>query len=147
MGLNPSIIRFLLLLGLVLSLPAQASVYKWTDHQGVTHYSQTPPANHSYTRVNVNGTNVPPAAANTQPAKPSRTTQTGQGKHKTKPAKQQPVSDLKHRCQIARKDVTTLHSARRVRIVKKNGQVEWLNQAQRNRRLKKLRVFIKKYCE
>lgn len=145
MGLNAYKIQFVLLLSLVLSFPVQASVYKWIDHQGVTHYSQTPPSHHSYTRINVRNANVPPAVT-TQPAKPAQSARNDKNPHKEKTARRS-ISDLKHRCQIARKDVKTLHLARRVRIVKKNGGVEWLNQAQRNRRLKKLHAFLKQYCK
>lgn len=34
----------LILLALFLALPASAGVYKWTDAQGRTHYSDSPPA-------------------------------------------------------------------------------------------------------
>jgi glutaredoxin len=43
--------QHLLLLALLLAFPASAGVYKWTDAQGHTHYSDTPPAAAQSTRL------------------------------------------------------------------------------------------------
>lgn len=44
---------------------AQERVYQWKDANGVTHYSQNPPAGHAYQERRIDGSDpaVPPAAA------------------------------------------------------------------------------------
>lgn len=51
----------------VLPSAAQERVYQWKDANGVTHYSQNPPAGHAYQERRIDGSDpavpAPPAAA------------------------------------------------------------------------------------
>lgn len=56
------LIRFCFLLTLVVSLPAQSEVFKWTDENGKTHFGDKPPVNTRSTEVDTSKVNVMKAA-------------------------------------------------------------------------------------
>lgn len=49
---------------LILTQPAAAEMYTWTDDQGVTHFSDTPPTGHEPEQVTLGTTSVIPMAGN-----------------------------------------------------------------------------------
>lgn len=66
--MRPLPLRCLLALAFAtLSATAQERVYQWKDANGVTHYSQNPPAGHAYQERRIDGgdptVTAPPAAA------------------------------------------------------------------------------------
>lgn len=78
--LPTAILALALALALCCAGTASATeVYRWTDDKGVTHYSDTPPANKNYERVNVRTGKVsepaqePAEAAAADAATPART--------------------------------------------------------------------------
>lgn len=127
------------------TLPAAADAYKWIDGNGVTHYSQLPPLKGPYTVVKTQSgdsiSDSPSAATGSTTQTPEDTSQNG-----PKRVDRNEIPDLKQRCQIARKDVTTLQMPVRIRIVKSDGSVGWMSDAQRAQHLKEAKSFIAQYC-
>lgn len=143
MRLKAIIASLAALLTLTAALPVEADVYKWIDGQGVTHYSQLPPLNRSYTVIQTRGDETLPSTPAAPPNAPQTPDTTQQA---PKQVDRNEIPDLKQRCQIARKDVLTLEKPERIRIVKPDGSVEWMDDAQRAQHLKEAKSFIAKYC-
>ena len=122
-------------------LLVHAEIYQWIDAQGVTHYSGTPPSGHPYTEFaspEDDGIQMSsPGAQSASDATPAKGTTS---------AKSKQIPDLKQRCEIAQKDIQTLRSPRRIRVVKANGSIEWLNDSQRAAHLKQAQAFYNHFC-
>lgn len=107
------------------SLHASAGdVYRWVDEKGVAHYSDTPPANGKFERVNVRtggGTTVPAANADAD----TTTDATADEKAKTDPA----VARAE-RCKAARASLSALRSNMEVSI-EENGKPRALTEDER----------------
>lgn len=143
MRLKAIIASLAALLTLTAALPVEADVYKWIDGQGVTHYSQLPPLNHSYTVIQTRGDVALPST----PAAPSNAPQTPDTTQQApKQVDRNEIPDLKQRCEITRKNVQTLEDHARIRMIKPDGSVEWMDDAQRTQHLKEAKSFIAKYC-
>lgn len=116
-------------------------IYKWIDGHGITHYSQLPPTGYPFTLIKSpanNSTGIPSSGTQSPPAASSTP--------QPQPVKRAEIPDIKQRCEIARKDILTLQSARRIRVVKPDGQVEWLNENQRASNLKNAQNFVSHFC-
>lgn len=93
--------------------PATDKVYKWTDQNGVTHFSQDPPTGEQYEERDVR---EPPIARKT-------------AEEEAKEAEPKPESDL---CQRVRANIKTLEESQEVRMdLNGDGEVEVLDEAQR----------------
>lgn len=136
-----SIVSLTALLLCATPLLAHAQIYQWTNAQGVTQFSQTPPAGQTYKTISTpddNGMNMDtPAAPSSSGAKP---------KHPSSAAQAKQIPDLKQRCDIAQKDIQTLNQPRRIRIVQADGSVKWLDNNQRASRLQQAQSFYNRFC-
>ncbi|AOU98597.1 hypothetical protein BI364_12075 [Acidihalobacter yilgarnensis] len=143
MGFRTSIASLAAALLFVTPFIAHAAIYKWVDGQGVTHYSQTPPSGQRYTQIDtpegngmqMPGPNPPTATGSPAPKVPHAAP--------TKPTK---IPHLKQNCALANQNIKTLEMPRRVRVVKPDGSVEWLDDAQRAQRLEQAKSFVKRFC-
>ncbi len=126
------------------SLSAQAKIYRWTDTNGVVHFSQLPPPGVKAKAIGekpistLSGANQTPSRHAGQASGPP---QTGS---KTAPtsAKASPAD-----CKTARKNLTVLQSGQRLKLVLPDGKTEWLNQQEREKHLKQTRDFLQQYCK
>ena len=124
-----------------LAASAQAEAYRWTDANGVVHFSQLPPPGKQATAVNdqpietLSGAAAPPPAAAAGAPAPADT------RPAAAPAKASPQA-----CREAQKNLAVLQSGRRIKEVLPNGATHWLTPAERDSRLKQTRDFIQQHC-
>lgn len=121
-----------------LALAASRVYYKWTDVQGVVHYSETPPSGHTYQRVQVDGATPSP---------------TGSGQHAAAPAPASTAAlaraerDYRRRaCTAASGDVKRL-SGKGLVVSGRGDQARALHGTQRAKALAEARARVKQYCD
>lgn len=129
---------------------AQAGTYKWVDKDGNVHYSQQPPAGSNYEKLKIK-TPQPsssPAPAN-QPVSPSTSATSGSGSKgssaviKEEMAKGKEIRDKN--CEQAKKSLELYTVYRRVRD--KDGNVVYLDDNERAKRIEESKQAIKDFCE
>lgn len=125
------------------SLSAQAKIYRWTDTNGVVHFSQLPPPGVKAKAIGekpistFSGANQTPSRhAGQESAPPQTDSKTAPTSAKASPAD----------CESARKNLTALQSGKRLKLVLADGKTEWLNQQEREKRLKQTRDFLQQHC-
>lgn len=143
--------KYLLVLFAVLfaSAVTATEIYKWTDENGVVHYSDTPGSDASQV-VDIN----PPTPANNAPAAaiaPATTATTSSTPQPSAEEKQQLALQQKQTeafCQQAKNNVTLLQeTGRRLYIIEPNGQYHWYNDEDRKQALAKTQAEIQQYCQ
>ena len=147
-------IRILLLLGLVSTAPAWAEMYKWTDEQGVVHYSDQPAASgaKSEKKLDIPNQPAPPAAA---PAKnwqeknlefKKRQNATAEAEAK----QQKDAQDAKTKadnCAKAKSSLQTYESGQRVFTYDPQGNRSYLDEAQHEKALADARKSVAEWCK
>ena len=114
-----------LALGLLAAPALSGEVYQWKDANGVTHYSQTPPAKGSYQQRQITAT----GASAVQAAAP------------------QAVEESPN-CITARANVAALSDGRPVHEAGEDGQPgRALNDAERASQLELAKAAVKAYCD
>ncbi|HSW14418.1 MAG TPA: DUF4124 domain-containing protein [Solimonas sp.] len=103
--------RFLLSLLLALPLVAQAEIYRWTDAQGRAHFTQTPPPDAAYKKVDPR---VSPA--NTADADSLRQKAEGFDKAREELAKQQAETEAKAQLRAG----ACMRAQQRARLMEEN---------------------------
>lgn len=125
------------LLGLAITPAWSAEVFKWTDENGVTHYSDAPPEGRRYDTLNVRGqatSTVDPAAAAT-PAPGADAAATAK-------------SNAQSNCEIARKNAKTFAESQNVQMDRDgDGKPESLSEADKAKELARTEELIRIYCE
>ncbi len=141
------------LLALALGAGAAAGerVYKWVDEQGVTHYSQTPPAGVEATPLDV-ATGAPAGGAAGEtleryrkvlaPPKPAQEKEAGR---KVDPAKE--AEARARNCKVARERLAILTARSRILVLKPDGSSERLTEEQRQAEIKRMKAIIAANCE
>lgn len=142
---RPSIALVLLLVAPL----ACAQVYKWTDAQGTTHYSETPPpVGTKYSQVTVSGGDAPAAAAasgdsSSSSGSPSSSTQNNGDNS-------QPVADTPENrarlCSSLKANIGTLQGSGPVVMQGQGGQQQLLNADQRKQQLDATQSQYQQYC-
>jgi len=137
----------LLLLTLALALPAGAAeIYRWTDEQGQTHYSATPPRGVDAELVNVRAGRTPPgdsraAGGAAAAADPEATPQA--------PARpQRDVAFERRQCETARQNLEVMRSGgtnRRFRDPE--GNIVRYTEEQLAREIARLESLAAQYCQ
>ncbi len=127
----------------------QAEIYKWTDKQGVQHYSEQPPASSNYEKVKPSYAPavVPPAA---QPKDQSQ----GDPK-KTDPDRAQQEQKYKEEaarvrqqnCETVQQRLADLESSPRITIKDTDGTLKRLSDDEREAKITDAQELIKKYCD
>lgn len=133
-------------LGLLVTNPtAAATLYKWTDKDGVTHYAEHPPTN--VTNAEKIRSNVTPGNSPVQYQSP-----TAQAEAKRNQATQdeslspEEQAAKKARCDIARKNLESLNTFVRVREKDENGEIRFLSEEEVNDRKEKFKSVLNKEC-
>lgn len=131
------------------SAVAATEIYKWTDENGVVHYSDTPGSSTSQV-VDI----TPPAEVSSSPAATSPTSPTAATSSMPQPTaeeKQQVALQQKQIeafCQQAKNNVTLLQeTGRRLYIVEPNGQYHWYTDEERKQALAKTQAEVQQYCQ
>lgn len=140
---------------------AYAGVYKWTDAEGKTHYSQSrPSAGIKSESLHLHGRKPHDSskdisqdadnseAANNQ-AEDNKNTeqQTPESKQPQQPENKLSAKQSKAACLSARKNLAQMKSAGRVRKKDATGNISYLSDQQKQSEIKKAKKVIKKYCK
>jgi hypothetical protein len=137
-----------------------ATIYKWVDEKGVTHYSESPPRRGSPQQIELPRS---PAPTNAQPVMPEKSWEQQDAEfrkrqierersEKTEAAKGQAVRTAeamqKQRCADAKSRIAQLQLQRRgpAPTVNEKGEIELWNYEQRGRELNALGKFVDENC-
>jgi len=149
-ALAPAAASALLALALGAGAAAAERVYKWVDEQGVTHYSQTPPAGVRATPLDV-ATGAPGGGEEggdpleryrrvlSPPKKPEKAADG------IDPAKE--AEARARNCKVARERLAVLTARSRILVLKPDGTSERLTEEQRQAEIKRMKAIIAANCE
>lgn len=142
--------RLSIALALLLVAPlATAQVYKWTDAQGTTHYSETPPPNGTkYNQVSVNTGSSAPAdtSGGGDAAKPASSSASSSSN--STPSQQTLPDTPENRaklCASLKTNIGTLQGSSPV-VMGSGGQQQLLNADQRKQQLDASQSQYQQYC-
>jgi cytoskeletal protein RodZ len=142
--------RLSIALVLLLVAPlATAQVYKWTDAQGTTHYSETPPpVGTKYHQVEVNTGSDAPADASSSSSSASSSSTSSQSSSDNSAS--QPVADTPENraklCASLKTNIGTLQGGGPVVMQGTGGQQQLLNADQRKQQLDASQLQYQQYC-
>ncbi len=139
------------LLPLLLATAAsQAGVYRWTDAEGTVHFSQSPPPD-----THAEPVTVKPPPADSGLSDPSLGKSLEQFERRRADRKKQQEETAKRaeaekrrlaNCEKARKNLATVTSRGRVRVIRANESVA-LTEEERQALIRKLEKQIQKFCD
>ena len=137
---RPFFSKLLALIAITVALCSSATAgqyYRWTDENGVTHYTDKPPANRETKTVNT---------SNVHGSAPTSTTATEETKTSEETVEASPVREKSpERCAIARQNLQAINDNSRLRI-KENGEFRYLNEKEVNAKRQEARQTIKEDC-
>ena len=136
--------RFLLIpLWLALASSAFGAVYKWTDEEGVTHFSDLPP-HQGAQRITVKPASLPPpgkaAAQETKPAGESDSAERTADGDQANPERAE-------YCRRARDDLKRYQAAERLVRENEQGKTVVISNEEREKLLEGVRKDIEKWCK
>lgn len=142
----------ILICGLMASSFTFAEVYKWTDANGVVHYSDTP--NNQSAEI-VELPQIAPVTTNTGPAQqpPTETSTPATSLNTTSTAQEQKQAIAQQKqqqayCEQAKANLSLLQeTGRRVYTVTPKGEYVYFNDEQRAAEIKKTQDQIKMFCQ
>ncbi|HEX4481314.1 MAG TPA: DUF4124 domain-containing protein [Rudaea sp.] len=140
-------ILFLAFMATSAAFAANGQVYKWTDAQGVVHYSDAPPPN---TQLNVQtmrvagGVSTPASAATTDPNAPAQPQPSQTQVAQNAPA---PANDHAHDCANARSNLELLQSKFQVSVTDSAGKTVALDDKARQAQVADMNAQIAAYCK
>lgn len=151
-------LRVALLGAVLLASPVMAGqFYKWTDEQGVTHYSEEPPPHTAKNAAEVKvQTRTPSGTAaaveNLQKQRDAATkAMTDAAKDKKTPADTPPAkadkSQYAERCKQLHTNLETMESHGRVTEMNEKGEKRVLPDEEKNKRMDETKRQIKAFCE
>jgi hypothetical protein len=141
--------RPFLVLALLLVAPlATAQVYKWTDAQGTTHYSESPPpVGTKYSQVNVStDTSSPAASDNASPAASSSSASTNGSSQDGSTSQPDTPENRAKLCASLSANIKTLQNSGPVVMTGSNGQQQLLNSDSRKQQLDASQSQFNQYC-
>jgi hypothetical protein len=132
----------------IASLAQAATMYKWVDKDGHTHYSQQPPADSNYEKLNIR-TQSPSGSSSGSQSGPTYSTpsdsSSGQASDVIKKEVAKGEEQRQKNCEQAKKALETYTAFRRVRD--KDGNVVILDDNERAKRIEDAKAAIKEFCE
>lgn len=136
--------RFILgfcLLGMLCNSALAAKVYTWTDTQGVTHYGEHPPKDVTATIINARTGHSEPVPVETPtPGETPAPTQAQEAPQNL------PTKDPE-RCAIARKNLESLNSNARIKMVDEKGNTRFLTEEERQDKVTEMKKTAEESCE
>ncbi|WP_341707348.1 DUF4124 domain-containing protein [Halopseudomonas sp.] len=136
------------LLTLACSSAMATQMYKWVDENGVTQFSQQPPTDNQYQRMNV----TPPPQP-TAPAPQAPTASEGEAAATDTEATQQQVADPEYQAELAaycaslRERLTTMENNPRLRRTREDGTVERITEEERQEMISKAKADLQTHCQ
>ncbi|MCB1758820.1 MAG: DUF4124 domain-containing protein [Gammaproteobacteria bacterium] len=131
------------------SFPALAQVYRWTDDQGITHFSQTPPVE-AANRERVE-TLAPPKSSEAE-AWQELNSQVKEMQDREDILKENALAekeqqDRERNCATAKRTISQLDNEEPLRIRGADGTRRKLTDTERAAHLEKARLMEERYCE
>lgn len=129
---------------LLLAVPVQAAMYKWTDADGNIHYTQSPPP----AGVESKTMKAPPPAPTPAPSQKADKGEQGKGEAKDeadKPVETPRDEQIKRNCEAARRNLSIYTNNRRV--MNEKGEIEVMDEKVRQAKIKQTEEQIKEYCK
>lgn len=147
--MNNKTLILTLLLAVTPSLAMSASVYKWTDEQGVTHFGdRQPPGTHAETLNVRSGT----SSGNGRSTPQKRLSELQEQEQKNAEKKQETMAETANRkqrdanCENARSNLKVIESNARIRI-EDNGEMRYLSPEEIAEQRSKLEEIAKINCQ
>lgn len=149
--------KLLVLLLFFLAMAAVgATIYKWVDEKGVTHYSETPPPNQKAREIQT----PPPSPATAGAGSPKTWQEKEQEFQKRrveredaqkreeeqKAAAKREALARKQRCILARQNLHTLQIQRPVYQINEKGEREYVDDTKREAEIERMKKEIEIYC-
>ena len=125
---------------------AGGQVYKWTDAQGVVHYSDAPPptTQSNVQTVRVTGGDRPHDVGSSTPAEPDAAPPQQPGQNQVA---QNAPSDFAKNCATARSNLELLQSKFQVNVTDANGKAVALDDKSRQVQIADMNAQISLYCK
>lgn len=129
----------------------QAEVYKWVDEKGQTHYTQTPPRHIEAETVKTRkGPTVTPAqsqqAVDTMIEQQASADEAKLKQQAEASAERDKAQKLAKNCEIAKNNLKKYQDNPNGRRINAQGEVERVDEKQRQKRIAELQKDIQKYC-
>lgn len=137
---------------LCLSTPAMAKLYKWVDENGITQYTETPPAKGDFNQVKP----PPKPAVDPQKAQDEMDKRLESYQQRRDDAARDKAEADKNaaekaekaaKCNKARDNLAYLQSHARIRVTDKDGNVALLGEEKHQEKIKQANDAIKAYCK
>ncbi len=124
-----------------------AEIYQWTDDNGQTVFSETPPPDAAHKVVKPKFGKESPAAIEKLKAHtaPSKGAQGDAGKTAEKP-KAPTAAEKKANCAKGRDILTQLETSTRLRVKNEKGELSYLPEEERQKRIKDSQKSIQSWC-
>lgn len=121
---------------------AAKDYYKWTDEEGVTHYSARKPYDRESESISIK-TGEPSAV----PANSARNTEQARGttSESNETAEEQRLADPE-RCEAARSNLEVLRNNAKVRMKDENGEIHYLNEEEKAERMQEFQQAVDESC-
>ena len=141
----------LLIPGLTIGASSAAvTTYKWIEADGTVQYSQTPPVGVPFEQIEAEP-GTPPVSAQERlettkkRAEELRTQRLARDKEAADA--EQKKAEQMSRCRQAQSNLNTLRTGRRLRYTDAGGQVRYLSDEERQKRLSTAEAQVQKYCQ
>ena len=144
------------LLGSMLAAPVMAAqFYKWTDENGATHYSESPPPATAKGAKEIKVQTRTPSGSSSavenlqkqrEATQKSLSEKAKAGAKDTAPAKAD-KSEYAERCKQYKSNLATMESNGRVSEKDSKGEKRYLTEEEKNKRMDETRRQIKAFCE
>ena len=145
-----------LVICVLLTLPVQAEVYKWTDEQGRVHFSDTPPTEDSagyQVQAPASTGNASPQGPDTDAERRARQNKLSDSleadrrdleKADAKRNKQKMIRE--HNCRVARADLNATLKTNRIYDEDQQGNRVYYDEAQKQKFIEARRAAVSKWC-
>jgi hypothetical protein len=139
--------------GLALLLAASTSgwgqtYYKWTDDEGTTHFTASPPTDRPYETVNTSISVVTPSTPASAEADSDEDAEGAAGDDAQMPRRGEPDPEVvAERCAQARENLYWLENRRRIEIERADGTIELVEGEAREAQIAETRAFIEEWCQ
>ena len=127
-------------------------IYKWTDAQGNVHYGSEKPADAEAEKMKVDtsttGVDTGAEALDNlkQQADDEAERIKEEGIPEQPPVPSLPMKEVKKRCQAARQDLATIQSRGQLKERDEKGEVRYVSEEEKQRRIKAAKQQIREYC-
>lgn len=154
--INKKILLTIALVSIPLVIPLRstaAGLYKWVDEQGITHYSQQPPATGKFQAIKP----PPPPPENAGQEAIERLKAQRQELDERRAARQEAARERQEElesneareeaCRQARENLAQLEAHNRIALRNADGSYTYLDEEQRQQRIAEMRERVSNYCE